>query len=166
MRCPIETEENAEILLAYCARRLDPETNAALERHMAVCPSCRSFRDGQRSVWAALDSWEAEPISPDFDRKLYQRIEREGGASWWQRLASPFQPMLIRQGLPLAAAACLLVMAGMIVQRPQEPVAAMHTVVRAETVPAEQVERTLDDIELLRDFTAATREGKDSKGSM
>ena len=166
MRCPIETEENAEILLAYCARRLDPETQAMLERHMAVCPACRAFREEQGKVWEALDSWETEPISADFDRKLYQRIESERGASWWQRLASPFQPMLIRQGLPLAAAACLLVMAGMIAQHPQEPATPVHTVVRAETVPAEQVERTLDDIELLRDFTVATRDDKGSKGSM
>ena len=166
MRCPIETDENAEILLAYCARRLDPETKAILERHMAVCPACRSFQEGQQTVWEALDAWDTPPVSADFDRKLYQRIETEGGPSWWQRLVSPFQPMLIRQGLPLAAAACLLVMAGMIAQRPREPIAPVHTVVRGETVPAEQVERTLDDIELLRDFTVATREDKSSTGSM
>src|SRR5579863_10126731 len=94
MRCPIETEENAEVLLAYCARRLDPEVAAILEGHMKVCPACRSFQESQQVVWESLDSWEALPVSAEFDRKLYQRIEAEGRSSWWQRLVGPFQPLL------------------------------------------------------------------------
>ena len=74
MKCPIEIHENAELLLAYCARKLDPETQTILERHLAVCPACRDFKAGQEAVWQALDSWEAVPVSADFDRRLYRRI--------------------------------------------------------------------------------------------
>src|ERR1051325_5022425 len=94
MKCPMESHENAELLLAYCARRLDPETQIVLERHMAVCPACREFQKGQEIVWNALDAWEAMPVSVDFDRRLYRRIEEEEArASWWSRLMRPFRPM-------------------------------------------------------------------------
>ena len=71
MRCPIESQENADLLLSYSARRLNPEATAILEAHMEICPTCREFRDGQRALWEALDQWEARPVSPDFDRRLY-----------------------------------------------------------------------------------------------
>lgn len=161
MKCPIECEENAEILLAYCAGRLDPDKVADLEEHMLVCPACRSFQEAQQAVWNTLDTWEVPPVAQDFDRRLYQRIQAEG-ESWWRRM---IQPALIRQGLPIAAAACLLVMAGMIVERPREPSKPVQSPVRVETVQAEQVERTLDDMELLHQFTVATGDEKAS-GSM
>ncbi|HZT32574.1 MAG TPA: zf-HC2 domain-containing protein [Bryobacteraceae bacterium] len=166
MRCPIETEEHAETLLAYCANRLDPAQAAALERHMRSCAACRSFQEAQQTVWEALDTWEAPPVPADFDRRLYQRIEAEG-YTWWQRLFQPFRPVLLRQGLPLAAAACLLVMAGIIAQRPGERrPAPAPPAVRVESVQAEQVERTLDDLELLHQFTEATGVEKHSPDSM
>ena len=91
MNCPIETKDNAELLLAYCARKLDPETQTILERHVAVCPACREFQAGQQAVWQALDAWEAMPVSTDFDRRLYRRIEADQAhASWWSRLLEPF----------------------------------------------------------------------------
>jgi PAS domain S-box-containing protein len=62
MRCPIETQETSELLLAYCARKLDPGTAATLERHMASCPACRELYEGQRAVWAALDAWDDLPV--------------------------------------------------------------------------------------------------------
>ena len=48
MRCPIETQESAEQLLAYAARRLDPDAAAVFERHMESCASCREFAAAQR----------------------------------------------------------------------------------------------------------------------
>ena len=70
MRCPIETQENAELLLSYSARRLSPENAAALEAHMEACPACREFRDSQSALWETLDRWEAWPVSLDFDRRF------------------------------------------------------------------------------------------------
>src|SRR5260370_42315822 len=57
-----------------------------------------------------MDSGEAPPVSQDFNRRLYRRIEQE--VSVWDMLARPFRPLFVRRGLPVAAAACLLVMAG------------------------------------------------------
>src|SRR3954466_221456 len=111
MKCPIETEENAEMLLDYCARKLNPESTAILERHIAICPACHQFADGQRALWNALDAWETTPVAADFDRRMYSRIAHE--VSWWHRLVRPFRPLSVRQGLPVAAA-CLVVIAGVL----------------------------------------------------
>jgi len=155
MKCPIETQDNAELLLDYCARKLDPETQAILERHLAVCPACREFQQGQNAVWQALDAWDAMPVSSDFDRRLYQRIEAETAReSWWSRLVRPFRPFfeapLMSRSVPLAAAACLLVLAGVILEQPNN--VSVSEEVAAEAIQPDQVERTLDDMEMLQQF--------------
>src|SRR5512144_986434 len=118
MRCPIETPENAETLLAYCSRKLDPASATVLEQHMQVCPACREFAAGQRTLWEALDSWEAEPVSPDFNQRLYERIEKE--ISWLDMLMRPFRPLMFRHVLSLVGTACLVIVAAVMLQRPPE----------------------------------------------
>ncbi len=156
MKCPLESRDNADVLLDYCARKLNPEMTATLERHMEVCPSCREFADAQRAVWKALDEWEAIPVSPDFNRRLYARIDREA-ASWWQPVLRPFRPLLAIQGLPIAAAACLVIMAGLLLERPAEAPDAGDTGTQVEAIQADQVDRALQDMELLRDFNRKVR---------
>src|SRR5450432_234816 len=156
MKCPMETRESAGFLLAYGAGKLDAETTALLERHIGVCQACREFAGHQRAVSAALDAWEAPPVSADFDRRLYQRIEKE--VSWWDLLTRPFRPMLVRQGLPVAAAACIMVMAGALLQRPAtvEPAAPAESA-QLESVQPEQVEHALDAMQMLSDFSHQVR---------
>lgn len=146
MKCPIETQETADLLLAYCTRRLDPAIGAMLERHMARCAACQRFSKAQRAVWEALDQWEAAPVSPDFDRRLYARIEQEKQKGWWRRLRGPNAPVWPRWTIPASIAACLIFMAGVLLNPPRfrAPVES-----RVEAVQAEQVERTLEDMELL-----------------
>ena len=151
MRCPIETQENAEVLLSYSARRLNPESTVILEAHMELCPACREFQDGQRALWEALDQWEARPVSADFDRRLYRRIEEQEQQGWWTRVFGSMRPMFLRPALPLAAMACLVLAVGFIIDEPGKmlaPAAESSPVVRE----VEQVERTLDDLEMLRQF--------------
>jgi anti-sigma factor RsiW len=156
MKCPIETRENADLLLAYCTRKLDAESTAILERHMEICPACREFSSGQRAVWEALDAWEAAPVTLDFDRRLYRRIDRE--VSWWNLLTRPLRPALVRHGLPIAAAACLLVMAGVLLERPAgAPPAAQPQSAQVEAFEADQVEPALDAMHLLGEFSYRVR---------
>jgi len=156
MRCPIETQEHAELLLAYCSRNLDAERSAELEEHMRGCPSCREFDQGQRAVSEALDTWEAAPVSLDFDRRLYQRIQQE--VSWWDLLVRPFRPLLFRQGLPIAATAGLVLMAGLLFQRPATvPRSATPESAQVEAMPPEQVEHALDEMEMVREFNRLVR---------
>jgi anti-sigma factor RsiW len=149
MRCPIQTAENAEVLLAYCARKLDPETQALLERHMAQCPECRAFGEQQRALWEALDAWEAMPVSADFDRRLLRRLEnvraggrRKGLRSW---IPSP---------VPLAAASVLL--AAVLLLRAPRP-ASLPEADSVELAEVERAERALEDIEMLRTLDLMAR---------
>ena len=156
MKCPIESQEHAELLLAYCSRSLDAQRSAALEEHMRGCPSCREFAGGQKAVWEALDTWEAAPVSPDFDRRLYQRIERE--VSWWDLLMRPFRPVLLRQGLPIAATACLVLVGGLLLQHPSgNPQSTVPESAKVEAMPPEQVEHALDEMEMVREFNRLVR---------
>jgi len=152
MKCPIETRESAELLLAYCTRKLDAESTAILERHVEICPACREFSSGQRAVWEALDAWEAAPVTLDFDRRLYRRIDRE--VSWWHLPMRRLRPALVRQGLPIAAAACLLVMAGVLLERPASaPPAAQPQSAQVEALQPDQVEPALDAMHMLGEFS-------------
>jgi len=152
MKCPIETRENAELLLAYCARTLDAESTAILERHMEICPACREFAHGQRAVWEALDAWEAAPVTLDFDRRLYRRIDRE--VSWWHLLMRPFRPVLAGHGLPIVAAACLVVMAGVLLQRPAgTPPVGHPQAAQLEALQPDQVEHALDAMRMIGEFS-------------
>ena len=145
MNCPNQID-NTELLLAYAANQLDAESAKTLEEHLQQCEHCRELVAAQTAVWRALDGWEAPAVSPDFDRRLYSRA-RELRLSWWERMMRPLR-LPLRQVLPLAAAACLLVLAGLIMERP----AVIHPVPSGEPVRVEQVERTLDDLELLNQF--------------
>lgn len=155
MNCPIRTEETAELLLAYTARRLDPAKTAILESHMDVCPECAEFRVRQELVWQALDAWDAPPVTSDFNRRLYQRIEFEAAAPWYRRLfTTPW--VMWKPAIPLACAA-LVVVAGFVFDHPvsvNSPAAPPS--IRVSVTEAEQVENTLDDLQLLRQLDSST----------
>lgn len=138
--------------MEYAAGELDLETAGAVERHMAGCEACRAMVAEQAAVWKALDEWKAPAVSADFDRRLYNRIDREARVSWWDRLTLPFRPLPLRRTLPLTAVAGLLLAAGILLQHPDKIAPGRPG---GETVRAEQVERNLDDLELLRQFDAA-----------
>src|SRR5579863_1600022 len=150
MTCPM-VSQNSEMLVAYAAGELDMESVALLERHLADCPACRSVVADQAALWKALDAWEAPTVSTDFNRRLYRRIDTEARLPWWERLTRPFRPMPLRHALPLTASAALLLMAGFLLQHPAK-IAPVEP--RSPTVRADQVESTLEDLELLRQFGA------------
>ena len=152
MTCPIERRNSVE-LLEFCACRLPAERAAWLEQHLSACSVCRDFVAQQRAVWQALDRWEAPAISADFNRRLYQRIAAQTG--WRDRWLAPLRGLLVRQGLPIAAAACLIVVAGLISERPS-PVARPQAAT-VDNLQPEQVDHVFDDIQMLSDFTQVTR---------
>ncbi|MFB3825503.1 MAG: anti-sigma factor [Bryobacteraceae bacterium] len=160
MNCPIETRETSELLLGYCARTLDAGTAALIERHIAGCSACRELFAAQQAVWRALDEFEALPVTRDFDRRLYARIDRDARLPWWNRVRLP-APRLVQRGLPAAVAAGLILMAGLILERPGK-LPAPPPEARAESVQVDQVESTLEDMELLRTFQRDLRAAQPS----
>lgn len=164
MKCPIESPEGAAILLAYSSNKLDAPARAQLAHHLESCAGCREFVRAQSAVWSALDLWEAEPVSTDFDRRLYRRIEQQ--VSWWDMLLRPFRPA-IQHALPIAAAAGVVIMAGILLDRPSAVPAAHEDRAQVETLQPDQVEHALAEVEMLDQFNHLMRsESTDSNPKM
>ena len=157
MKCPMENREGEELLLNYVSGSLDAQAAASFDRHMLTCSACREFAHGQKVVWESLDVFEPASISADFDRRLYQRMEE---VSWWDRVVAQFRaPLFLHRGLPIAAAAAALVVAGIVWQHPsvisgraQHPLSA-----EMQTLEPDQVQHALDDMDMLRDFNQVMR---------
>lgn len=152
MNCPMKSGGNAEYLLAYTSGKLNAGMRAELALHIEGCPVCREFAIGQATVWQALEEWEPAEVSVDFDRRLFQRIGQEQ-VSWWTRLTRQLNP-LFRHAVPIGAAAGVILMAGLLMNRPATvPVTANPESAQvAETLQPDQVEHALADMEMLRDF--------------
>jgi anti-sigma factor RsiW len=164
MNCPLETRENAALLVAHAARELAPDAAVRLDRHIAECPACSQFMRRQQAVWDALEAWRPEPISPEFNRRLYARIEElERQTSWWRRLTGPLRPVLVRQAMPIAATVVLLMAAGFLMDRSRVPAVGPQQA-QIEMLQPEQVEHALDDMETIRQFDRVMRsDSPDSK---
>lgn len=152
--CPLASgEENVDILLDYCNRKLDPALAELFEKHMEVCAACRAFSESQMAVWDALDAFEAMPVSPDFDRKLMARIEFEENSAWrrlWNRMTAG-GTAIWRPVVPVAAA---LVLAVGLWMRPAGNTGAESAPIMADNqLDAEQIESALQDMEMLRQLT-------------
>ncbi len=148
MKCPIETGQAAGVLLAYGSGELNAKETEEFEEHMRLCVPCREKASAQTAAWNALDLWEAPAVSADFDRRLHARIENE--VSWWDRL---MRPLLVRRGLPVAAAAAAIIAAVLVIQPSAPPSPAVPESAKVETVSPDQAERALQDMEALRDFS-------------
>ena len=152
MNCPLKTEDNADLLVDYTAGRLDSEKTARLYRHMQDCADCAALQLEQTAVWDALDAWEPAPVSVDFNRRLWQRIDVMESAPWYKRLAESWRMADWKPAFTLAAAT-VIVAAGFVLDHPGNRAPAGPGVTASE---AEQVEQTLDDLQLLHQFDAAT----------
>lgn len=154
MDCPMGTPDGMELLLGYCARRLDVETASALEGHIAACPACQAWTQSQSQVWTALEAWEPAPVSADFDRQLYARLrtEREG-RGWWGALVRPWLDLSgLRPALSLGLAGLLVVVAFWM-QKPKMTPSPAPTQAQTETLDPDRLEKALDDVEMLRQLS-------------
>jgi anti-sigma factor RsiW len=158
MRCPIEVGNEAETMVAFATGRLTPAEQGAFELHMAECAECRRLADAQKSVWSALDAWRVPSVSEDFDHRLQARIAADERRPWWQRqwdsLSHPGLWFSWKPVLPVAAA-CVLLLGVFLLHNPiavngvpANPPAAVQTH-DAQKVDVDQVERALDDIDML-----------------
>ncbi len=156
MRSRTGCRENAELLPEYAAGKLESARAAELELHLRACPSCRELASAQGAVWRALDAWEDVAVSADFDRRLYERIDRE--VPWWEQALRPFRPALRKAAMPLAAAAGLALLAGVVRERPASvPTTPRNAAVQIEPLEPEQAEDALEEMELLHGLNGLAR---------
>lgn len=152
MNCPTQKNEDAEILLDYCAQTLSPEKAAEFEIHLEQCEGCSKVVKAQAEVWGALDAWTPHPVSLNFDARLYARIAEEQAKPAWQTwLSRIFQPpvpvALWKSAVPLAAA-CAVLAAGLALHT-TDVVKSNDPQLHADKVDIEQVEQTLEDFDIL-----------------
>ena|SRR5579885_1495112 len=161
MECPRQNRGGEELMVAYTAGTLEPSAQIEFERHMAVCEACRQSAAEQKAVWEALDGWKPAAISPDFNAKLYARISEDVGLPWWERALRVNWSRALRPAMPVAAACAAIVIAFLI----KEPSLARRTSVTVEQkVSIEQVERALDDMDMLKQMSLTTPvEGQSSE---
>jgi hypothetical protein len=175
MSCPIMSEEHTDHLLAYSAGKLRGDAAANLELHMRTCAECAAIGKSQTAVWNLLDTWEARPVSSDFNRRLYARIDAAASATWWDRLALSvnefLRPVFARPAFPLAAAT-LVIVAGFVLDHPGKisktgSNQAVFHVSSGEInrLELDQVEATLDDMEMLLQFDGKSDESGKEKPS-
>jgi anti-sigma factor RsiW len=151
MECPIQSRGKKDLLLDYCSHSLDAKAAAEVEAHLAACPDCKAWTDAHMRTWSLLDDWQAAPISPDFERRLRERIALdEEHTPWWKAVwlslaARPLKPALS------AALVCLLLLAGLLFVRPRSA-PPVHP--NQETIDADRLEKALDDVDLLRQVGA------------
>jgi anti-sigma factor RsiW len=159
MTCPLQREET-DLLLDYSAGRLDAAKAAVLAQHVESCAVCASFRAEQTAVWNALDLWEAAPVSMDFNRRLWQRIEASAAAPWYRSLRDSLRFANWKPVFSLTAA-ILVIAAGFLLDHPggnpgnNAPVTGV-SVTNVSLKDADQVEQTLDDIQLLQQLDTVT----------
>lgn len=162
--CPLKSEETTELLLDYAARKLEPLRAAVLEEHIENCADCAMFRDEQSAVWQALDQWVPVAVSSDFNRNLWRKIDEERAAPWYTKagfrnLVGQMSGAAWKPAFPLAAAV-IVVCAGFVLDH-----ATPHVTISTKPPSvsdgsgvslseAEQLQRTLDDIQLLKQFDA------------
>ena len=161
MSCPANDRRGSERFLSYAAGLMSVPERAAFESHMAGCADCRRIADEQKRVWSALDVLAAPEIPSDFDARLYAKIAAENRRPWWQSLLHPGFSFRLSAAAPVAAACAAL--AVMLVMRsphpapvPVQPAPATATV--QQKLDPNQVEQTLDDLDMLRQLTSPAPE--------
>src|SRR2546423_824883 len=84
MDCP------RELIKSYAAAdTVEPHALQILQKHLALCPSCRALFDQERALTAALQALPQIPVPPDFSREILYRIQALSlgsfaGAGYWR----------------------------------------------------------------------------------
>lgn len=154
-------ENQMSALTSEAAGTLSETERGALARHVEGCAQCQDTLVKQRALWSVLDGLPAIEPSEDFDRRLYARIAEEERRPWWSATVRAFPPFRIRSAAP-AAAACIALCGALLLHapapvapaQPPQPVAVGNPI----DIDVDQVERTLDDLEMLRQLTVSPPE--------
>jgi hypothetical protein len=157
--CPTE-----DVLLDYAAGRLDPTRTRWFELHADRCPDCASLRAAQSAVWLALDEWKPAPVSLGFNRELWRIIDADARKSKWASAwGAAMQLSLWKRVAPLALGMVVVVTAFVwdhsASQAGKTP-ANTNAPIVVTSSDADQLDRALDDIQLLDSVDAAAAQAK------
>lgn len=153
MSCPKRTGELAD-LMAYATGGGTAQRRAALDAHVAECAECRDLVERQWALWQALECWKPLPVPSDFDARLYARIaEDEARGPAWRRWFGEAGRWPLRPLLPVGAAT--LAMAALFLLKTPSDAPDLNAGNQRiqQRVNIEQVERTLEDMDMLKQLS-------------
>jgi hypothetical protein len=160
VECPREKHNEAELWIGYVAGTLAPDVVLELRAHLDVCASCRETVEAQKAVWIALDSWTPIEVSPGFNDAVYQRLAAEEQVRGWGRMFHARWSW--RPAMPLAAVGAALIVALLLRAPSAKPPSAAPP---ASTPQIEQVERALEDMDMLKQLGVAAPQEQHSSPS-
>lgn len=163
--------ERTELLLGASSGSVAEHAAA----HLKECEGCSSAFAEQVALWGKMDAWTLPEVSSDFNRGLYAKVDASQQERWYDRWARDLKAFFAQPSLALASAALVVVAGFMLdhaavdgtrVSRPSE-VGAIHApAVQLSPSDAEQMEKTLDDMEMLRQFDLTSEEKETTSKSM
>jgi anti-sigma factor RsiW len=157
MICLSKNKRDTAILLDYCAGTLsDVERAGAIENHARECAECRALIAAQMNVWRVLGELPVPEVSPDFDARLYARIAQHEATPAWRAWLGSLRDVSWKPVLGGVAAATVLAV-GLSLYVPMLDVHMPHVPkspgssqqIRPESVDVDQVEVTLEDLDML-----------------
>jgi anti-sigma-K factor RskA len=154
MTCLSKNKRDTAILLDYCAGTLDVDRAGAIEKHARECGECHALIAAQMKVWRALGELAAPEVSPDFDARLYARIAQEEAEPAWRGW---LRPLGIWKPVLAGVAAATVLAVGLSLYMPMLHIHMSHVPkpqdasqqIRPDSVDVEQVEVTLEDLDML-----------------
>ena len=112
MQCP------GDRLFDFLDRRLDESDRSALEKHLATCGECARRAEEHTRVWDALGDMDAPQPDAQLRGRVMDAVERECAADRESVTAPRVVPAILRRVLvPLAAAAAVLIVVGLLQHR-------------------------------------------------
>ena len=146
----MESGGNADFLLDYAAGKLKAEARAQMERIWQAARLAASLRAANKPYgrrWTLGNRLRSQWISTV--ACMPASTNRPPGGPVSPGRSNP----LFRHALPIGAAAGVVLVAGLLMNRPAAiAVAPVEESAQVETLQPEQVEHALDDIEMLREL--------------
>jgi anti-sigma factor RsiW len=153
--CPYRNEDQIDLLLDYSAGRLDAARANLLERHMAECSVCAAFEAGQHKIWQAMEEYSAPTISADFNRGVWRKIDAAAAEPWYRNLGGLLRDGVWKPVFPLAVVVLVVAAGFMFDHRNGNASSPVPAVTVAE---AEQMQNTLEDLQLLQNLNESAAE--------
>ena len=170
MTCLRNHPQSADLLIGYLEGTLAAAERAELDGHATACAECR----GLLAVQSMLDedNFATPEVSRDFDARLYARIAADAEQVWWRRWMAAFSFKPVFAGTAVLAMSLGVVA---LVQGPwsspgsqavtvggpassQVGVSAPQDLKQASVdLEIEQLERDLEDVELLVPLSVASK---------
>jgi len=164
--CPLLSEETKAMLLDFAAGRLHRTRAERIARHAAHCEACVDFIAGQATVWSALDEWELAPVSSSFNRRFWSRMAESDRAPWYVRLADSLRFGGWKPAIPVAVAVLLIAAGFLMDHRNVVPATQRGSGTGVSVIEVDQMERSLDDLQLLKQFDTTVTDATASSTRM